>query len=249
MGGPPTGVATGSTLFPFAHWALSSLGVSPCVVSLNAMAKRVVCALLRPREWSSRTGTCPGETKRQGSDDLPHASFRIYFRGSSVADTRLEPPRGVQHEGKILARKPSRPTETAPNRDVGEGLEIDPARKHQVTASLASKAFVYSRDFRGIPRFSCQNLPPSVHFCGTARLLCQGHPPSIASESPMAPLGRGARSQQRALLSLSGKAHAPIRTLMAAQFVFWYVNHSYFGIAAIRYLVSVSSRRRVPSRN
>lgn len=64
-----------------------------------------------------------------------------------------------------------------------------------------------------------------------------GHPPSIASESPMAPLGRGTRSQQRALLSLSGKAHAPIRTLMAAQFVFWYVNHSYFGTAAIRYLV------------
>ena len=182
MGGPPTGVATGSTLFPFAHWALSSLGVSPCVVSLNAMAKRVVCALLRPREWSSRTGTCPGETKRQGSDDLPHASF--FYTNASI--------------------------------------------------------FAVA---------ACQNLPPSVHFCGTARLLCQGHPPSIASESPMAPLGRGARSQQRALLSLSGKAHAPIRTLMAAQFVFWYVNHSYFGIAAIRYLVSVSSRRRVPSRN
>ena len=90
---------------------------------------------------------------------------RIYFRGSSVADARLEPPRGVQREGKILARKPSRPTETAPNRDVGEGLEIDPARKHQVTAPLASKAFVHSRDFRGIPRFSCQNLAPSVYFC------------------------------------------------------------------------------------
>ena len=51
---------------------------------------------------------------RQGSGDLPHASFlyeHIYFRGSSVVDAKLEPPRGAQREGKILAQKPSRPTE------------------------------------------------------------------------------------------------------------------------------------------
>ena len=115
-------MATGSTLFPFAHWALSYLGVLPCVVSLNAMAKRIVCALLRPREWNSRSDTCSGETMRQGSGDLPYTSFlceRIYLRGSSVVDARLEPPRGVQREGKILAQKPSRPTEVA---GMGEGL-------------------------------------------------------------------------------------------------------------------------------
>lgn len=86
------------------------------------MAKRIVCALLRPREWNSRLDTCSGETMRQGSGDLPYTSFlyeRIYLRGSSVVDARLEPPRGVQREGKILAQKPSRPTEVA---GMGEGL-------------------------------------------------------------------------------------------------------------------------------
>ena len=115
-------MATGSTLFPIAHWALSYLGVLPRVVSLNAMAKRIVCALLRPREWNSQSDTCPGETMRQGSGDLPHASFlyeHIYFRGSSVVDARLEPPRGAQREGKILAQKPSRPTEVT---GMGEGF-------------------------------------------------------------------------------------------------------------------------------
>lgn len=115
-------MATGSTLFPFAHWVLSYLGVLPCVVSLNAMAKRIVCALLRLCEWNSRSDTCSGETMRQGSGDLPYTSLlyeRIYLRGSSVVDARLEPPRGVQREGKILAQKPSRPTEVA---GMGEGL-------------------------------------------------------------------------------------------------------------------------------
>lgn len=86
------------------------------------MAKRIVCALLRPREWNSRSDTCPGETMRQGPGDLPYASFlyeRIYLRRSSVVDARLESPRGVQREGKILAQKPSRPTEVA---GMGEGL-------------------------------------------------------------------------------------------------------------------------------
>lgn len=93
------------------------------------MAKWVLCALLRHREWNSRTGACPGKTMRQGSDDLPYASFfytnASIFRGSSVADARLEPPRGVQREGKILAQKPSRPTEVA---GMGEGLRSKECR-------------------------------------------------------------------------------------------------------------------------
>ena len=81
-----------------------------------------------------------------------------------MADARLEPPRGVQREGKILARKPSRPTEIT---GMGEGLRSAECRDLVLScrANLEALADVPIRDrFRGIPRFLRQNLAPSVIF-------------------------------------------------------------------------------------
>lgn len=72
----------------------------------------------------------------------------------------------AHREHEILARKPRYPTEAVPNRDVSEGREISSARKHQITAFLASKAFTHSRYFRGTTRFLCQNLPLTLHSAG-----------------------------------------------------------------------------------
>ena len=106
-------MATGSTLFPFAHWALSSLGVSPRVVSLNAMARRVVCALLRPREWNSRTGACLGSPPKRPTcvrEEAISGGRRTAFSASMHAANNCKTPLGREGAGRCLpaGRLPNR---------------------------------------------------------------------------------------------------------------------------------------------
>lgn len=180
MGGPPTGVATGSTLFPFAHWTLSSLGVSPCVVSLNAMAKRVVCALLRPREWSSRTGTCPGETKRQGSDDLPHASF--FYTNASIFAVAAWQTQGLSrlaecsmrgrfwHENRVVPRKQPRIGTSA---KVSRSTQQESTRSQHPLLRRPSSIPVTSVGYLG---FRARIFPRACTFAGQLGFCARGIP-------------------------------------------------------------------------